>query len=571
MDALHSKLGKLNFFDPACGCGNFLIIAYRELRRLEIELIKETNKTSQLELDAAVLSRIDVDQFHGIEIGEFPAEIARAAMWMMDHIMNNELSRAFGQNYARIPLKKSANVICADALEIDWEDVIRPNKCSFVLGNPPFSGFTLRNEEKRAQAKAMIKFGAEAGRLDYVAFWFLKAGDYCRRSDGNVPQIAFVATNSITQGEQVSALWPKMFDRYKFEIAFAHRTFEWGSDARGRAHVHCVIVGLTAQENSDTLKRLFSYEKVNSDPTETSHKWISPYLIDASQLSNRHAVVERCRTVPKGYPKAQVGTKPVDGGFFILNDDERKAALTAEPNLVNFIRPYIGATEFIEGKSRWLFCPNLMPLPALRASNFAKEKVRQVKEYRTSGGSLAQKLADTPTEFHVTVIPDAPFLILPETTSSRREYVPFGWGAPPVVPSNKLNIILDANEALLSLLSSKMHISWLANIGGRLKNDFSYSTGIVYNTFPWPTLNAQRSDILSKLGRKIIEVRQKHSDASLGDLYDPDFMPTELRKAHHENDLAVDRLFRKSPFRSERERVEYLFELYEKSKLANQP
>ncbi len=569
LQALQAKMGKLTFFDPACGCGNFLIIAYRELRRLEHDLLLELypGKQLDLEIDILTLSKIDVDQFHGIEIGEFASEIARAAMWMMDHIMNNELSRAFGLNFARIPLKKSANIVCADALEIDWADVLAPKDCDYVFGNPPFSGFTLRDEEKKSQAKAMRSYGAVGGRLDYVAFWFFKSGEYIDRARPHLIDIAFVATNSITQGEQVAQIWPTMFKRYKLELNFAHRTFEWGSDARGKAHVHCVIIGLTALENADHTKRLFSYERVNGEPSETTHSWLSPYLFDASKLNHRHLTVERSRAPAPGYPIARVGTKPVDSGIYIFSDTERTTIIKLEPTLAKYIRPFVGASEFIEGTHRWLFCPNLMALDEIRASEMAKSLIARVRVARENGGNLSKKLATQPMQFHVSVIPDRSFLVLPETTSSRREYVPFGWLEPPIVPSNKLNVVLDAEPYLLALVSSKTHISWLAYIGGRLKNDFSYSTGIVYNTFPWPDLTANAKAILTKTGQAILDARANHPGATLADLYDPDTMPPDLRKAHRENDRAVDRLYRKRPFESERERVEHLFALYEKLRM----
>ena len=315
------KLGQLQFFDPACGCGNFLIIAYRELRMLEIELIREIRSAAGTEqqagLDVALLSHVDVDQFYGIEIGEFPARIAATAMWMMDHIMNNRLSLEFGQTYARIPLRASPHIVHGDALEIDWADLLPPEECSFVFGNPPFGGFVMRSQAKQAQSKElMARLGASGSRLDYVAAWFLKAGAYF---EGHRARIGFVAINSITQGEQVAQLWPALFERYGLEIAFAHRTFAWGSDARGVAHVHVVIIGLSDRSGVPDERRLFSYEKLDGDAQETRVAAISPHLVDAGQLSNHHLVVKRQRTAINGFPRVSVGTKPVDGGNYIFD------------------------------------------------------------------------------------------------------------------------------------------------------------------------------------------------------------------------------------------------------------
>ena len=305
--AFHDKLAHLTFFDPACGCGNFLIIAYRELRMLELDLLKELHTGGQLNLDAPALSRVDVDQFYGIELEEFPARIAETAMWMMDHLMNLDLSEAFGGYYPRIPLMKSPTIAHGDALELDWATVLPPARCSYVLGNPPFVGAKFQSVTQRAQVRRIANLGKSGGTLDFVCAWFLKAGEYVAgsvgvnpdlRRSGSTPtspvpaRIAFVATNSITQGEQVAQLWPLLFERCKLEIAFAHRTFAWGSDARGKAQVHVVILGLDQRASARADRRLFSYADINRDPVATAHSAISPYLFDASGLKNPHLVVK---------------------------------------------------------------------------------------------------------------------------------------------------------------------------------------------------------------------------------------------------------------------------------------
>ena len=296
LEAFHKRLGKMKFFDPACGCGNFLIIAYRELRELEIELIRELHRDgaeeTQRVLDTADLSRINVDQFYGIEIGEFPARIAETALWMMDHIMNNRLSLEFGQSHVRIPLEDAPHILNSDALEVDWGDFLPPEECSFVFGNPPFVGQSYQSKEQREQMRCLTNpNGKTASPLDYVGAWFLKAGSYV----AGAVRIGFVSTNSITQGEQVALLWPRLFEEYKLEIDFAHRTFAWGSDARGKAHVHVVIVGLSRQENMRMEKRLFSYPDINGEPEETFHAALSPYLFDAGALDDPHLMVKDLR------------------------------------------------------------------------------------------------------------------------------------------------------------------------------------------------------------------------------------------------------------------------------------
>ena len=318
------RLANLKFFDPACGCGNFLIIAYRELRQLELEVLVELRTNQQLTLDASNLSQVDVDQFYGIEIGEFPARIAEVAMWMMDHIMNNKLSLEFGQTYVRIPLRKSPHIVHGDALETDWETVLSSNDCSYVFGNPPFIGAKYQSEDQRQQVRRIAALGKSGGTLDYVAAWFLKAGSYVQASNA---QIGFVSTNSITQGEQVAQLWPLLFGKHGLEISFAHRTFAWGSDARGKAHVHVVIIGLARREQAPSDRRLFAYEEINGEPEESKHSAITAYLFDAGGLQDPHLVVTETSKPLNGLPKLIIGSKPIDGGHFILSREERDALL----------------------------------------------------------------------------------------------------------------------------------------------------------------------------------------------------------------------------------------------------
>ena len=325
LKAFHKRLGEMKFFDPACGCGNFLIIAYRELRELEIELIRELHRgradEAQRVLDTADLSQITVDQFYGIEIGEFPARIAETALWMMDHIMNNRLSLEFGQSYVRIPLGGSPHILNADALETDWTDLLSTEDCSYVFGNPPFAGAKLQSVEQRAQVRRIAALGKSGGTLDYVTAWFIKAGEYVR----SPTRIGFVATNSITQGEQVAQLWPILFTRENLEISFAHRTFAWGSDARGKAHVHVVIIGLDSQENVRTDKRLLSYPDIKGEPEETLHVALSPYMFDAGGMADPHLTVrEESRPINR-MGKLIIGSKPIDGGHYIFTADERSA------------------------------------------------------------------------------------------------------------------------------------------------------------------------------------------------------------------------------------------------------
>ena len=429
------KLGSLRFFDPACGCGNFLIIAYRELRALEIELLLEVAQRRgprQLEAFAEVLSVVDVDQFYGIEIGEFPARIASTALWMMDHIMNNRLSLDFGQTYARIPIEKSPHIHNADALEIDWADVLLPADCTYVFGNPPFGGAKFQSPEQRAQVRRVSALGGSGGTLDYVAAWFIRAGEYVRRVDparhASTPRIGLVSTNSITQGEQVAQLWPRLFDRFRLEIAFAHRTFAWGSDARGKAHVHVVIIGLDATEHASPDKRLFAYEDFKGEPFESRHAVITPYLFDGGALANPHLVVREEGRPINGMRQLITGSQPIDDGQYIFDEAERLAFLEAEPSAAPFLRPFVGAREYLRGSARWILALHDATPRALAQLPCIRERIAAVRAYRSlSRRTSTLKLADTPTLWQVNVLPTYPFLVLPEVSSEKREYVPIGW------------------------------------------------------------------------------------------------------------------------------------------------
>ena len=565
LEVFHKRLGEMKFFDPACGCGNFLIIAYRELRELEIELIRELHrdeaKETQRVLDTADLSRINVNQFYGIEIGEFPARIAETALWMMDHIMNNRLSLEFGQSHVRIPLEDAPHILNGDALEVDWADFLPPEDCSFVFGNPPFAGAKFQSEKQRAQVRRIAALGKSGGTLDYVTAWFIEAGKYVQKGSA---RIGFVATNSITQGEQVAQLWPLLFERCGLEIAFAHRTFAWGSDARGKAHVHVVIIGLDVRNRQRADKRLFSYPDINGEPEETRHALLSPYLFDASGLSDPHLTVGEESGPVNGMGKLIIGSKPIDGGNYIFDAEERAAFLRAEPDAEPFLHPFVGAREYLQGGERWILALQNVGPDVLARLPHVRERIAAVRAYRQASNSKpTQKLSETPTLYHVNVVPTAPFLVIPKVSSERREYVPTGWLEQPTIPSDLVFVLQNATPTDFALLTSAMHMAWLRHVGGRLESRYRYSIGLVYNTFPMPPEKLDLSK-LEPLAQAVLDARAAHPDATLADLYDPNSMPPDLRKAHQALDRAVDRLYRRTGFASERERVEHLFMLYEK-------
>jgi hypothetical protein len=572
------RLSGLTFFDPACGCGNFLIIAYRELRLLEIEIMRELKAMGEL---ALLQSTIDVNQFYGIEYEEFPARIAETALWMMDHIMNNRLSLEFGEVFTRIPLRQSPTIVHGDALKTDWAGVLPPERCSYVLGNPPFVGAKYQSTGQREQVRRIADLGKSGGTLDYVCAWFIKAGQYSRGDT----RIGFVSTNSITQGEQVAQLWPVLFDHCGLEIAFAHRTFPWGSEARGKANVHVVIIGLDRRGNARAERRLYSYPDPKGDPVETRHKAISPYLFDAGGLSDPHLVVREESRPINGLERIVIGSKPIDGGHFIFSEQERDLFLSQEPGAEPYMRPYIGAREFLQGGMRYiLYLGDASPADLARLPK-VREVIRKVRAYRLGEipakgrtaetikkpGMSSLQLAETPTQFHVTVVPEQPYLVLPKVSSERRLYAPIGYIEPPTVASDLLFVCQDERQGLFALLTSAMHMAWLRQIGGRLESRYRYSIGLVYNTFPLPKGDLSK---LAPHAQAVLDARANHQGATLADLYDPDLMPADLRRAHTALDRAVDRMYRRTGFASDRERVEHLFQLYEamvKPLLAGKP
>ena len=447
--------------------------------------------------------------------------------------------------------------------------MLPPDECSYVFGNPPFGGSKFQSPEQRAQVRRVAALGGSGGTLDYVAAWFICAGDYVQRAqppDGaRPPRIGFVATNSITQGEQVAQLWPLLLDHRRLEIAFAHRTFAWGSDARGKAHVHVVIIGLDTTEHAPRDRRLFTYEDITGEPLQGRHGVITPYLFDGGALANPHLVVHEEAHALNGMSRLYTGSQPIDGGHYILDADSRDALLDECPAAKPYVRPFVGSQEYLNGRNRWLLWLGEAPPELLRSAPPLRERVAAVRESRRSSKRTSTRaLADTPTLFQINLIPTAPFLVVPEVSSARREYVPIGWLKPPVIPSNLVRVLEGATKPTFALLTSAMHMAWLRHIGGRLKSDYRYSIGLVYNTFPLPPgFDDADTSPLEPLAQAVLDARATHAAATLADLYDPDLMPPNLRRAHHALDRAVDRLYRRKRFTSERERAEHLFMLYE--------
>ena len=566
-----AKLGGMTFFDPACGCGNFLIIAYRELRLLEIEVIREirdaTAATIQAVLDTAWQSVVDVDQFYGIELGEFPARIAETALWMMDHIMNNRLSLEFGRSYARIPLEKSPHIEVGNALNMDWQAFLPAETCSYVFGNPPFVGHQWRTKPQQEDMARIWGTAGQVNRLDYVTCWFHKAALYAAANRSI--EIAFVSTNSITQGEQCGILWPTVFAR-NLSIRYAHRTFQWNSEARGTAAVHCVIVGLTFAK--DTKRCIYEYDHVRGEPHAAAVAHINGYLIDGSQ----YAVPARSAP-PAGRLRMHKGSQPTDGarlrkpegGYLkfsnlILNSRDREELLAADPNCEKWLKPYVGGEEMISGQWRWCLWLKDADPTELKASKPIGGRLERVRAGRLQSPTASvQEFANYPTLFTQDRQPDADYLAIPEVSSETRQYIPIAVLPPTVIASNKLQIIPGAPIHYFGILTSAMHMSWMRTVAGRLESRYSYAPS-VYNSFPWPDMtDTQRSKIEAE-SQAVLNARAMFPDSPLDVLYDPDAMPPALRRAHRDLDRAVDRLYHRAGFASERERVEHLFMLYEK-------
>ena len=549
------KLASLKFFDPACGCGNFLIITYRELRLLELEVLKELHSNGQLVTDIKQIIQVDVDQFYGIEYDEFPARIAEVALWLIDHQMNVLISETFGEYFARLPLRKSATIIHGNALQLSWNQIISPNELSFILGNPPFYGKQYQSAEQKADMKLVFNKVKGAGVLDYVTAWYLKASQMIQNTK---IKVGFVSTNSIAQGEQTGILWKELFTKYRIKIHFAHRTFQWKNEAKGNAAVHVVIIGFA---NFNTKNKvIFEYENIKGEPLSMKVKNINPYLIEGQEIF----ISKRTKPVSSISPKMIKGSMPNDNGLYLFNQAQLDEFLQNEPNAKKYIKKFIGGREFINNIDRYcLWLRDISPKDLQKLPE-VKSRIENVKKYReNSKREATKKTAMTPYLFGEDRHPDADYLALPEVSSNRRVYLPIGYYSKNVIASNKVYMIPNANLFHFGILASKMFICWIKNVSGRLKSDYSISTGIVYNNYPFPKEpSAKNQKKVEKCAQKVLDVRAEFVESSLADLYDPLTMPPKLVKAHQGLDKAVDLCYRPQVFPNESSRIEFLFDLY---------
>jgi hypothetical protein len=562
LEEFHAKLANLRFLDPACGCGNFLIITYRELRKLELEVIKtllfKHEKLSEggqgyASVNVDLLVKVNVDQFYGIEYDEFPARIAEVALWLIDHQMNMAVSEAFGKAYGRLPLKAAAKILNGDALAVDWETLVPKASLSYILGNPPFIGSKLMKVHQRAAIGKLFGGLAGSGNLDYVAGWYIKAGEFIQ---GTKIKVGFVSTNSIVQGEQTSVLWGRMLDKYKVTIHFAHRTFKWSNEAKGKAAVFCVIIGFASFDTSP--KWLFDYEDIKGDAHKREARNINPYLV----VANNVLIGSRSNPICT-VPKMSFGNMPLDGGNLILADEEKTAFLELEPNAEKFIRPLISAKEFLNGGKRWCFWlvdaepSDVRHLPELM------KRIEAVRKFRLASiAPSTQKFASTPSLFRDKNVSDI-YIVVPCHSSEIRAYIPMGFLGKDSIVSNSCMAIPNGNLFHFGVLMSQMHMAWVRHVCGRIKSDFRYSKDIVYNNYPWPSSPTDKQiEAVKKAAQSVLDARLAFPKSSLADLYHPSTMPSALVKAHAVLDKAVDGCYSGQSFTTDALRMEFLFGLY---------
>jgi len=482
--------------------------------------------------------------------------VAEVAMWLIDHQMNMKVSNTFGQYFVRLPLKKAAKIVNGNALRIDWAEIVSKEKLNFILGNPPFVGSKMMTEAQREDLLTLFREAKGAGVMDYVSAWYIKAAELIQQS--NI-KVAFVSTNSISQGEQVGILWNVLFSVYHIKIHFAHRTFKWSNEARKNAGVYCVIIGFA---NFDIPEKcLFEYEDIKGGPLEIKAKNINPYLVNGNDTT-----IVRRRQPLCDVPEIGIGNKPIDGGYYLFTTVEKEEFIKNEPKSEKWFRKWLGSDEFINNYERWCLWLGNCPPNELKQMPHVLKRIESVKKVRLESKSIpTQKLASTPTRFHVENIPKSEYLIIPKVSSERRKYIPIGFLDSHTLSSDLLFVIQNGTLFHFGILTSEMHMAWVKYVCGRLESRFRYSKDIVYNNFPFPKMatDKQKQNV-ETCAQAVLDTRSKSPNSSLANLYDPLTMPPDLIKAHQKLDKAVDLCYRPQPFTSELNRIEYLFELYEK-------
>ena len=519
------KLASLTFLDPACGSGNFLTETYLSLRRLENKILVKLSH-GQVTMYSASESpiQISISQFYGIEINDFAVTVAKTALWIAESQMMKETEKILLVPLEFLPLKTNAFIVEGNALRVDWESVVPKSKLNYIMGNPPFVGARLMGKEQKADVNTIFPGWKNAGNLDYVCCWYKKASDMMQ---GTSVRSALVSTNSVAQGESVANLWKPLFDA-GVHIDFAYRTFRWDSEAKIKAHVHCVIIGFSVAASS-TPKKLFDgdrYQVANN---------INGYLLDGENVFVESRSKPICNV-----PEIGIGNKPIDGGFYLFEKEEMEDFIKKEPSSKKYFRPWYGSREFINQKPRYCLWLGECTPAELKAMPHCMERVKAVREYRLASPSAGTvKLADKPTRFHVENMPKGHYVVIPEVSSEKRRYIPIGYLDDSKLCSNKLRLVPSATLFIFGVLESNVHMAWMRCVCGRLKSDYDYSIKIVYNNFPWPAPTEQQKAKIEQTAQAILDARALYPDSSLADLYDDLTMPPELRKAHQANDRAV--------------------------------
>ena len=545
LDALLKRLYNLRIFDPACGSGNFLIIAYKELCRLEIEVFDRLGRSGKAVQMDLFRSNLQLTQFYGIELDGFAHETAKLSLWLAEHQMNLEFKKVFGATRPTLPLQEGGNVVCDNATRLDWEEVC-PKKDGevFVLGNPPYLGQGMQSVVQKEDMALVFEGITNFKLLDYISCWFLKAADYVDTRF----RFAFVTTNSICQGSQVELIWPHIFNR-NLEIYFANKNFSWTNNAKGKAGVICSVVGI--RPVCDEPKHFFGErERIATN--------INAYLIDAQNV-----IVRKSNKSLFGLPAMKFGNSPRDGGYLILSKTEYEELILARPTAGQFIKKFVGSSDFIRGVERYCIWIGDDKVEAASKIPEISQRMESVRSFRLSGGKNARNKANVPHRFEIAIEPKNSQIIVPRTSSSRRRYIPVGFLDKDSVIADSAQAIYDPDAYVLGVVSSRLHMVWVAVTSGRLKSDFRYSSYYSYYTFPVPQLGARQKTAIEENVYNVLDLREAFPELTLADLYDPDKMPDSLREAHHQMDLAVERCYRKKPFSNDEERLEYLFKLYE--------
>jgi hypothetical protein len=528
----HDKISRLKFLDPACGCGNFLIITYRELRRLEFEILKMSGSRQRV-LDLSMLLKVSVEQFYGIEREDFPCQTAQVGMWLMDHQMNIQASEQFGSYYVRLPLEKTAMIVHGNALTLDWESVVPKDELSYILGTPPFKGFKYATQEQKDDMHLVFGEICKTALLDYVSAWYKKAAEYIQ---GTIVQVAFVSTNSIVQGTQVGQLWGILIERYCVHINFAHRTFKWSNEAKGKAAVHCVIIGFSLFNQRPKL--LIDYEDVSGAGIPAHVEKINPYLLNAENIVVTGRVKPLCDV-----PEIIMGNQAMDGGNLIIEAVDYEDIVKREPLATKYIKKYMMGREFINNGPRYCLWLKDCPPSELRQMPLVLERVDRVRKMRANSNDPgARRLSETPTLFRESRNPNK-FVAIPITSTETRRYIPIGYLDENTIAGNTLFIIADGTLFHFGILTSNVHMAWMRVVGARLKSDYRYSKDIVYNNFPWPDATDEQKAAIESAAQNVLNARAQFPDSSLADLYDPLTMPPELLKAHRELDRLVMRAY----------------------------